>query len=312
MRYDGSQSCPVTPNSKPAAGWYAACPLCAKCFPAPSSSVAASAADPTAAAPMADPNTCILSFCYRCCPRASCAPSTFPSSWRKKSVAKWNSTNVSNKSPPPSVVSISVACCVANSKTRGGRKGDGQSLSRHQFEKYLDQVFDFFTRLAALPDGRCYGNHSLPKIFEAVFFGSACQFGPLHRIETECRQGALRRRIGRVSEDAIGYTLERQDPKAIFALGCDIARQLKRNQVLASTWSRGLVVAAVDGIEICSSFVRCWSRCLERTVKYKVGEEQREQIQYYHRISVVSIVSGCFPIPLGIRFQHKGEDEVAS
>jgi len=184
-------------------------------------------------------------------------------------------------------------------------------LSRHQFEKYLDQVFDFFTRLAALPDGRCYGNHSLPKIFQAVFFGSACQFGPLHRIETECRQGALRRRIGRVSEDAIGYTLERQDPKAIFALGCDIARQLKRNQVLASTWSRGLVVAAVDGIEICSSFVRCCSRCLERTVKYKVGEEQREQIQYYHRISVVSIVSGCFPIPLGIRFQHKGEDEVA-
>jgi hypothetical protein len=45
-------------------------------------------------------------------------------------------------------------------------------------------------------------------------------------------------------------------------------------------------------------------------VKYKVGEEQREQIQYYHRISMVSIVSGSFPIPLGIRFQHKGEDEV--
>jgi hypothetical protein len=172
-------------------------------------------------------------------------------------------------------------------------------------------VFDFFVRLAALPDGRCYGGHTATKIFEAVFFGSACQFGSLHRIETECRQGALRRRIGRVSEDAIGYTLERQDPPAIFALGCDIARQLKRNQVFASSWSRGLVVAAVDGIEICSSFVRCCSCCLERTVKYKVGEEQREHIQYYHRISLVSIVSGAFPIPLGIRFQQKGEDEVA-
>jgi len=103
-------------------------------------------------------------------------------------------------------------------------------LRRHQFESYLEQVFDFFTRLAALPDGRCYGSHSLQTIVEAVFFGSACQFGALHRIETECRPGALRRRIGRVSEDAIGYTLERQDPQAIFALGCDIARQLKRNQ----------------------------------------------------------------------------------
>ena len=269
MRYDGSQPCPVTPNSKPAAGWFAASPLCAKCFPVPSLSVAASAANPPVAAPTADPNTCIPSFCYRSYPRASCAPCTFPWSWPNRLVARWNYTNVSSRPPLPSVVSIFVACCVASSRTRGGRKGDGQSLSRHQFEKYLDQVFDFFTRLAALPDGRCYGNHSLQKIFEAVFLGSACQFDPLHRIETECRQGALRRRIGRVSEDAIGYTLERQDPHAIFALGCDLARQLKRNQVLASTWSRGLVVAAVDGIEICT-FVGCCSRCLERTVKDKL------------------------------------------
>jgi hypothetical protein len=40
-------------------------------------------------------------------------------------------------------------------------------------------------------------------------------------------------------------------------------------------------------------------------MKHKVGEELQEQIQYYHRISVVSIVSGAFPIPLGIRFQIK-------
>lgn len=172
-------------------------------------------------------------------------------------------------------------------------------------------MLDFAARIAALPDGRCYANHSAQKILEAVFFGSACQFGPLHRIETECREGALRHRIGRVSEDAIGYTLERQDPGAIFALGCAIARQLKRNLVFASTWSRGLVVAAVDGIEICSSSLRCCSGCLERTVKAKVGGELREQVQYYHRISVVSIVSAAFPIPLGIRFQYKGEDEVA-
>jgi hypothetical protein len=46
-------------------------------------------------------------------------------------------------------------------------------------------------------------------------------------------------------------------------------------------------------------------------MKHKVGEELQEQIQYYQRISVVSIVSGAFPIPLGIRFQDKGEDEVA-
>lgn len=184
-------------------------------------------------------------------------------------------------------------------------------MRRHRFESYLDQVFDFFPRVAALPDGRCYGHHSAQKIFEAVFFGSACQFASLHRIENECRRGALRPRIGPVSEDAMGYILERQDPRAIFALGCAIARQLKRNQVLASAWSRGLVVAAVDSIEICNSFARCCSHCLERTVQHKVGDELHEDLQYYHRLSMVSIVSGSFPIPLGLRFQQPGEDEVA-
>lgn len=184
-------------------------------------------------------------------------------------------------------------------------------MRRHRFETYLDKVFDFSSQVAKLPDGRQYSDHSAQKVFAAVFLGSACQFGPVHRIESECQRGALRHRIGRLSEDTIGYALERQDPEAIFALGCELARQMKRNQVLASTWSRGLVVAAVDGIEICSSFVRCCALCLERRVTHKVGEELREDIQYYHRISVASVVSSAFPIPLGIRFQKKGEDEVA-
>ena len=94
-------------------------------------------------------------------------------------------------------------------------------------------------------------------------------------------------------------------------LHCAVARQLKRNGVLRSSWARGLVVVAVDGIEICSSFVRCCPGCLERRVHHKVDEELREDIQYYHRISVVSVVSSAFPVPLGLRFQARDEDEVA-
>jgi hypothetical protein len=114
-----------------------------------------------------------------------------------------------------------------------------------------------------------------------------------------------------VSEDAIGYALDRYDPDALFTLGCEIAGQLKRNGVFRSDWSRGLVVAAVDGIEICSSFVRSCEHCLERNIKHLVDGELREDVQYYHRICVVTIVSSAFPIPLGIRFQKSGEGEVA-
>ena len=184
-------------------------------------------------------------------------------------------------------------------------------MRRHQFETYLDKVFDFSAMVGSLPDLRQFPRHNGKKIFDAVFLGAACQFPALHRIETECQKGALHKRIGSVSEDCMGYALQRQDPEAIFYLGCDLARRLKRNGVFRSGWSRGLVVAAVDGIEICSSFARFCDHCMERKVKRMVDGELREDIQYYHRICAVTIVSSAFPIPLGIRFQRNGETEVA-
>src|ERR1039458_10841128 len=63
-------------------------------------------------------------------------------------------------------------------------------------------------------------------VFDAVFLGSACQFGPLHRIETECRCGALHQRIGTLSEDMLGYAMQRQNPAEIFDLGCQVAQRL--------------------------------------------------------------------------------------
>ncbi len=183
-------------------------------------------------------------------------------------------------------------------------------MRRHPFETYLDKVFAFSAKVGALPDSRQSPRHHGKKIFDAVFLGAACQFPALHRIETECKRGALSKRIGCLSEDAIGYALERQDPSAIFALSCDFARQLKRNGIFRSDWSRGLIVAAVDGIEICSSFARSCEHCMERKVKHMVDGELREELQYYHRLCAVTVVSSAFPIPLGIRFQKDGETEV--
>jgi hypothetical protein len=50
---------------------------------------------------------------------------------------------------------------------------------------------------------------------------------------------------------------------------------------------------------------------MERKVTHLVQGEPREEVQYYHRICAVTVVSSAFPIPLGIRFQKNGEDEVA-
>jgi hypothetical protein len=177
-------------------------------------------------------------------------------------------------------------------------------------EAYLDKVFSFSDLVSALPEGRQFPQHPWQKVFDAVFLGAAMQVPSLLQIEAECRGGALAKRIGPISDDTLGYALQRQSPEPVFALGCQIARRLKRNGVLRSDWSRDLLVAAVDGIEICSSFTRCCDACMQREVEHKVRGELRTDIQYYHRIVAVVVVSTPVPIPLGLRFQKDGEAEV--
>ncbi len=183
-------------------------------------------------------------------------------------------------------------------------------MSRHRFEAYLDKVFGFSRLVGALPEGRQSPTHRWQKVFDAVFLAAAMQVPSLLQIEAECRRGALAKRIGPISDDTIGYALQRQSPEHVFALGCEIARRLKCNEILRSDWSRGLIVAAVDGIEICSPFARCCDACMQREVQHRVRGEMRTDIQYYHRIVAVVTVSTTFPVPLGIRFQKDGEAEV--
>ena len=164
-------------------------------------------------------------------------------------------------------------------------------MSRHRFEAHLDKVFGFSDLVHAMPEGRQSPQHPWPKAFDAVFLGAAMQLPSLLQIEAECRSGALAKRIGPISDDTIGYALQRQSPEPVFALGCEVARRLKRNGVLRSDRSRGLVVAAVDGIEICSSFARCCDACMQREVQHKIRGQLRTDVQYYHRIVAVVVVS---------------------
>ena len=183
-------------------------------------------------------------------------------------------------------------------------------MGRHEIEAYVDKLFDWSALVARLPEGRVRPQHSCAKVFSAVFWGAMGRVRSFHQLEYECRAGGLRHRIGPLSEDTLRYTLERLAPEAVLALGCEVARRLKRNGVLRTEATHGLIVAAVDGIEICQSFVRCCERCLERPVERMVDGVKQTAVQYYHRMVAVVVVSTPFPIPLGIRFQAPGEGEV--
>ena len=81
-------------------------------------------------------------------------------------------------------------------------------MTRHRFEAYLDKVFGFSALVSALPEGRQFPQHSWKKVFDAVFLGAAMQIPSLLQIEAECQHGALAKRIGPVSDDTIGYSVE--------------------------------------------------------------------------------------------------------
>ena len=101
-------------------------------------------------------------------------------------------------------------------------------MRRRQFETHLDKVFHWSARVADLPEGRQSPRHPWPKVFDSLFLGGAIQIPNVHRLEAECRAGVLARRIGAFSENTMGYTLQHQDPAPVFALGCEVARRLKR------------------------------------------------------------------------------------
>lgn len=97
----------------------------------------------------------------------------------------------------------------------------------------------------------------------------------------------------------------------MFALGCLVARRIKRDGLLGSHWARGWVVAAVDGLEIRHSCRLGWPAFPERRAEHKVAGQTQTLVEYYHRLVMVVVVSGRWPMPLGVRFLQPGASEVA-
>ena len=73
---------------------------------------------------------------------------------------------------------------------------------------------------------------------------------------------------------------------------------------------QGRIVAALDGIEVLSSFSRCCESCLQRRVLYPNPEGPPvERIQYYYRAVGCQIVSSPVKPLLAIEWLRPGEGE---
>jgi hypothetical protein len=132
-------------------------------------------------------------------------------------------------------------------------------------------------------------------VFLALLHGFVFRLSSFLQLQADLAQSQLQhcteapRAFG---DDVLRYSLASFALAPLEQMLVNINRRLKRNKALAPGRVQGRVVAALDGIEVLSSFSRCCEFCLQRRV---VSQDQQgqpiEQIQYYHRLVGCQVLS---------------------
>ena len=180
------------------------------------------------------------------------------------------------------------------------------------FGRYLNKVFDFRSAAASLTDSR--RNPEIPPaaVFLATFHAFVFRLPSFQQLESELNQPGLQRWIGAgraFSDDVLRYSLSGFHLEGLEQMLTGINRTLKRNKVFDADRVQGRVVAALDGIEVLSSYSRHCDSCLERRVMVKKAGVKVEQIQYYHRAVGCQMISGPVKTFLALEWLKPGEGE---
>jgi len=190
-----------------------------------------------------------------------------------------------------------------------------QDMAAHElpsFARYLNKVFDFRTAVAALTDSRLKPEISPATVFLATFHGFAFRLPSFQQLEAALSQPALQRWIGAhrgFRDDVLRYSLSSFHLENLERMLVQINRTLKRNKALDPGRVQGRIVAALDGIEVLSSYSRCCDACLERRVAVRKAGVKVEQLQYYHRAVGCQIVSSPTKPFLAVEWLQPGEGE---
>ena len=181
------------------------------------------------------------------------------------------------------------------------------------FAQYLKKVFHLPAYVSRLTDARLDPEISPQVVFRALLYGFVFRTPSLKQLEADVDDPYFQRWIGApraFKDDVFRYSLCGFDLDPLEQMLVGINRQLKRNKVFDQGRCQGHIVAALDGIEILSSYSRCCDACLERRVQSKDSDGNTiEQIQYYHRAVGCQIVSSLVKPLLAIEWLQPGEGE---
>jgi hypothetical protein len=180
------------------------------------------------------------------------------------------------------------------------------------FARYLNKVFDFRAGVAGLQDARLAPQIPPSAVFLAAFHAFAFRLPSFQQCEAELSQPALQRWIGAdraFRDDTLRYSLSGFSLPGLEDMLVGANRTLKRNKAFDAGRVQGRIVAALDGVEVLSSYSRCCDSCLERRVTSRQDGVKIERLQYYHRAVGCQIVSSPVKSFVALEWLKPGEGE---
>jgi hypothetical protein len=187
-----------------------------------------------------------------------------------------------------------------------------KSCSLFSFSTFL-QGFDLRRHAGQMSEARSDPEISPASVFLALFHAFVFRLPSLQQLATELSHSYLQNWIGAeraFGDDVLRYSLCSFDLQPLEQVLVETNRRLKRRKALDAGGVQGHRVAALDGIEVLSSFSRHCESCLERRVTLKNENGQSfEGIQYYHRAVGCQIISRPLKPFLAVEWLRPGEGE---
>jgi len=190
---------------------------------------------------------------------------------------------------------------------------DNLSHELPSFASYLNKVFRFRDALPTLQDARLTPEIPPQAVFLAAFYSFVFRLRSFQQLEADLAQRCFRNWIGAprsFDDDTLRYSLAGFALEPLEQMLVEVNRRLKRNKAFDAGRVQGRIVAALDGIEVLSSFSRCCASCLQRRVLYPNPEGPPvDRTQYYHRAVGCQIVSSPVKPLLALEWLQPGEGE---
>jgi hypothetical protein len=184
------------------------------------------------------------------------------------------------------------------------------------FSTWLNKGFDLREHTSRMADSRTQPEISPSSVFLALFHAFVFRLPSFQQLDADLASSYLQNWIGAersFRDDTLRYSLCGFDLNPLEAMLVDVNRRLRRGKAFDEGRVQGRLVAALDGMEVLSSFSRHCDSCLERRViKKDQAGRKIEETQYYHRAVGCQMVHSPVKPFLAIEWLQPGESEEAA